>query len=195
MGLAAKDDTVEGSGMRRTSKSSRIALSGVIGAFALSMMLLGSVIPCATFCAPAISGLLLVPVALECGLKTAWLLFAAVAILALILVPEKEMALAFVFILGHYPLVKVRLDRLHFAPVRWAVKLGVFNLSILVMYTLVLTVFPMPELAAEYREMGQAMMAVLLVTANVAFAAYDQSIVNLTRWYVIRIRPKLRFLR
>ena len=171
--------------MRRTSKSSRIALSGVIGAFALSMMLLGSVIPCATFCAPAISGLLLVPVALECGLKTAWL----------ILVPEKEMALAFVFILGHYPLVKVRLDRLHFAPVRWAVKLGVFNLSILVMYTLVLTVFPMPELAAEYREMGQAMVAVLLVTANVAFAAYDRSIVNLTRWYVIRIRPKLRFLR
>ena len=68
LGLAAKDDTVEGSGMRRTSKSSRIALSGVIGAFALSMMLLGSVIPCATFCAPAISGLLLVPVALECGL-------------------------------------------------------------------------------------------------------------------------------
>ena len=163
LGLAAKDDTAEGSGMRRTSKSSRVALSGVIGAFALSMMLLGSVIPCATFCAPAISGLLLVPVALECGLKTAWLLFAAVAILALILVPEKEMALAFVFILGHYPLVKVRLDRLRFALVRGAAKLGVFNLSILVMYTLVLTVFPMPELAAEYREMGQAMVAVLLV--------------------------------
>lgn len=180
--------------MRRTSKSSRVALSGVIGAFALSMMLLGSVIPCATFCAPAISGLLLVPVALECGLKTAWLLFAAVAILALILVPEKEMALAFVFILGHYPLVKVWLDRLRFALVRGAAKLGVFNLSILVMYTLVLTVFPMPELAAEYREMGQAMVEVLLVTANIAFVAYDRSIVNLTRWYVIRIRPKLRFL-
>ena len=175
--------------MRRTSKSSRVALSGVIGAFALSMMLLGSVIPCATFCAPAISGLLLVPVALECGLKTAWLLFAAVAILALILVPEKEMALAFVFILGHYPLVKVWLDRLRFSLVRGAAKLGVFNLSILVM-----TVFPMPELAAEYREMGQAMVAVLLVTANIAFVAYDRSIVNLTRWYVIRIRPKLRFL-
>ena len=42
--------------------------------------------------------------------------------------------------------------------------------------------------------MGQAMVAVLLVTANIAFVAYDRSIVNLTRWYVIRIRPKLRFL-
>ena len=80
------------------------------------------------------------------------------------------------------------------ALVRGAAKMGVFNLSILVMYTLVLTVFPMPELAAEYREMGQAMVAVLLVTANIAFVAYDRSIVNLTRWYVIRIRPKLRFL-
>ena len=194
MGPAAKDDTAEGLGMKRRSKSSGIALGSVMGAFALSVMLLGSVIPCATFCAPAISGLLLVPVAMECGLKTAWLLFAAVAILAVILVPEKEMALTFLFILGHYPLVKVRLDRIRPAPVRWAAKLGVFNLSILVMYTLVLTVFPMLELAAEYREMGRAMVVVLLATANLAFVAYDRSVLNLARWYTVRVRPKLRFL-
>lgn len=166
-----------------------------MGALALTMMLMGSVIPFATFCAPAIGGVLMLPVVMECGLKMAWLMYGTVSILALILVPEKEMALVFVLILGHYPLVKVHLERISSRAVRMLAKLAVFNGSVAVMYGLVLTLFPIPELSAEFAAMGAVMILVLLVTANVAFVVYDMALVNLARWYSYCIRPKLRFLR
>ena len=51
--------------MRREASSRRIALGGVFGALSLVILLMGSVFPAATFVAPAIAGLAIVPVAVE----------------------------------------------------------------------------------------------------------------------------------
>lgn len=83
--------------MHRQSESRRIALGGVFGALALALMLAGGFLPLATFAAPAFAGLLLVPVAIECGVKAGLLAYAAIGLLALFLVADKEMALIFCF--------------------------------------------------------------------------------------------------
>ena len=54
----------------RRSQSMRVALGGVFGALALTLMLLGGILPAATFAAPAFAGMLIVPVAIEFGMKT-----------------------------------------------------------------------------------------------------------------------------
>ena len=119
----------------RRRKSGRIARCGVLCALAMTLMLGGSVLPFATFCAPAMGGILLVPIAMECGMRLAWVSYAALSILSVLFVPDKESAFIFVFLLGHYPLLKAYLQRIqaivqefaHTAPLALAGLLALAN--------------------------------------------------------------------
>jgi len=172
------------------SQSHRIALAGVFGALSLVMMLTGGILPFATFAAPAIAGLLLVPVAIEFGRKTGCLLYIAVALLSLFLLPDREMSLIFLFLLGYYPLLKVTLERIRNLVIRWAVKLAVFNGSVGVMYTLLLFVFPLDALVEELGG-GGAYVALLWGLGNVTFILYDIAIARIVALYCARLRPRL----
>ena len=98
----------------------------------------------------------------------AW--YGAVAFLSLLLAPDKEAAAIFLF-LGYYPIIKPKLDKLRFGMV-W--KLLLFNTAVAVMYWLLLAVFGMIELLAEYREMGTVLLGVALVLGNVTFWLIDR---------------------
>ena len=55
------------------NKSSRkMAVSGMMAALGAAVMLLGGVIPLATFCCPALAGLMLIPLVFDCGRTHAW---------------------------------------------------------------------------------------------------------------------------
>ena len=56
---------------KRSSESRKIALSGVFGSLAAVLMLMGGILPLATYVAPALAGILIVPVAIEFGIKQA----------------------------------------------------------------------------------------------------------------------------
>ena len=114
---------------KRSSESRKIALSGVFGSLAAVLMLMGGILPLATYVAPALAGILIVPVAIEFGIKTGYVLYAAIGLLSLFVVPDKEMSLIFVFFLGFYPLLKASIERMRSRAAQWAVKLAVFNAS------------------------------------------------------------------
>ena len=170
--------------------SRNLALGGVMAALGAMFMLLGGVIPAATFCAPALAGLALVPVFAEGGAKLALGAYAAIAALSLILCPDKEAALLFAF-LGWYPAVKWRLDaRLKPWP-RRIVKLLLWNGAALAMAALIFFVLRMDEVIAEYREMGRAMAAAFAVLANVTMALYDRLLGIWMVLYWKKVRPKM----
>lgn len=173
------------------TESRRIALAGVFGALSLTFMLAGGILPLATFAAPAIAGILIMPVAIEFGRKTGWLLYAAIGLLSLLLVSDREMSLIFVFFFGFYPLLKTNLERLRTQAARRLAKLAVFNLCVVGMYALVLLVFPIPAIAGEFAEMGLAPAGVLLALGNVTFAIYDAAVARLVSLYCARLRPRL----
>ena len=85
-------------------QSRKIALCGVSCALAVTLLLLGGILPLATFCAPMLAMTVLLPVRQECGTRMASAAYGAAAILALLLVADREAALIFVFF-GWYPLV------------------------------------------------------------------------------------------
>ena len=175
----------------RRRESGRIALCGVMGALAIVVMLMGSIIPIATFCAPLISSVLMMTVAIEFGAKTGLLLYLAVALLALLLVPDREMAMIFTFFLGYYPVLKFYLERLRPAPLRLLAKLIVFNGAILAMYSILLYLFPMQALVDEFSGMGHGFVLLLLAMGNVAFLLYDRALVGVSYLYRARFRPML----
>lgn len=172
------------------NKAKKMALTGLMCALGTVIMLLGGVIPLATFACPMLAGLMLIPVFVECGQKMAFGAYVAIAALGLILCPDKEAALLFAFI-GHYPLIRWRLDQLRSGLLRLIAKLGVFNACILAMYALILWVFRMDAIIAEYKEMGIWMTAVTLLLGNICLVMYDRMIVVFTHIYVHKMRDKL----
>ena len=68
--------------------------------------------------------------------------YGAVSLLSLLFVPDKEVALVFVFLLGYYPLVKPRFERIRLPLVRVLCKLLLCNGAVLTMYGLVLLLVP-----------------------------------------------------
>ena len=171
-------------------KSRKMALTGMLCALAVVLMMLGGVIPLATFCCPALAGLMLIPVFVECGEKLSWCAYAAIAALSLILCPDKEAALLLAFI-GYYPILRWRLDQLRSRLLRVVAKLGVFNLAVLAMYALSILVLQMDQILREYQEMGLALTVACLLIGNVTLLLYDRLIAIMTALYVNRLRDRM----
>ena len=176
--------------MRRTTI--RIAFCGVLAALMLAVMLLGGMAPLATYACPALAGALVIPAVWEFGTPTGAVLYAAGAVLSLILCPDKEAASLFLFFLGWYPVLRPRLQHLQNRPIRLGVKLLLFNLSICLVYALLLFVFPLPDLIKEAETWTGLFLAGFLLLGNVAFLLYDLLLARVTDLYVYRLRPKLR---
>ena len=172
----------------RTSK--KIALTGMMCALAAVIMMMGGLVPLATFCCPLLAGLVLIPVFVECGEKLSWGAYAAISLLSLMLCPDKEAALLFVF-LGYYPILRWRLDQLRHPVMRLAAKLAVFNIAVLAMYAVSIFIFQMTALLNEYREMGLALTIACLVLGNICLAAYDVLLMRITALYVYKLRGRL----
>lgn len=162
----------------------QLALGGVLAALAVVLLLLGGVIPIGTYIAPMLASLPLIVLLAELpkGLCLGW--YAVVAILGVMLCPDKETAFVFVF-LGWYPVAKPALDRLPRLP-RIAAKLLVFNLAVAALYALLLLVFRLEALVQEAKETGLVLLLVLLVLGNVTFLLYDILLNRLTVLYRIK---------
>lgn len=155
---------------KTTDNAKNMALGGVMAALAVVIMCMGGLIPLATYICPAMCMLILKLVTGRCGSRIGWGWYGAVAILSLLMGPDKEAAAVFVF-LGHYPILKPKLDR---AKLKWLWKGLLFNGSILVMYWLLMHLFGMDQIAAEFEEMGQIMLVITLILGNVTFFLLDR---------------------
>ena len=155
--------------MRRNA-AKEIALGGMLAALAVVIMCLGGLIPSATFVCPMMCCLILQLVKKLCGDRISWAWYGAVAILSLLMGPDKEAAAVYAF-LGYYPIIKPIFDKSRF---KWLWKILYFNAVILLMYTLLIHLFGMAELAAEWEELGIALTVLMLILGNVTFILLDK---------------------
>ena len=162
----------------------QIALGGVFAALAAVILLVGGVIPAGTYVAPMLAALPLVILLVELpkSLCLGW--YAVVALLGVLLCPDKETAFVFVF-LGWYPLAKPGLDRLPKLP-GLLCKLLLFNASAAALYALLILVFQLEALVREARETGLVMLLAILFMGNLSFLLFDVLLARLTGLYRIK---------
>lgn len=148
----------------------QIAFGGVMAALAVVIMCMGGLIPVATYVCPMLCAMILQLVVGKCTRRIAWAWYGVVAFLSLLMGPDKEGAAVFLF-LGYYPIVKPWLDRRR---AKWLLKALLFNASILAMYALLIHLFGMAALAAEFSELGTGLLVVMLLMGNLVFFLLDR---------------------
>ena len=168
----------------------RVAVSGMMVALATAILLMGGVIPAATFIGPALAGLLLIPVLAEGGRRMALGAWLAISALSLMLCADKEAALLFAF-LGWYPPMKWTLDSKLPGWKGLVVKLVLWNACAGALAAMIFYVFRMDQVIAEYREMSRVMLVAFIVLANVTLLLYDRLLNIMAVLYVKKLRPKL----
>ena len=162
--------------MHKTN-AKQIAMGGVFAALAIVIMCLGGLVPIATFVCPMICMLILHLIRKLCGNRIAWAWYGVVAILSVLLGPDKEAAAVFVF-LGYYPIIKPKIDRIKPG---WLWKGIYFNAVILLLYQLLIYLFGMDQIAAEYRELGKVLTVVVLLIGNLCFFLLDRVLTQFGR--------------
>lgn len=171
-------------------KSWAMAYCGMAAAVCVVLMLLGAIIPVAMFIAPALAGFLIATVCVECGRKMAFTAYAAVSALCIFFVPDKEVSLIFVVLLGYYPLVKPWFDR---RPklLRPVFKLLLCNGAVLVLYGGLALLFPAGEISQELRTTAIAAAVATLLLGNAAFLLYDKALRNMLAMYRYKWQPRM----
>ncbi len=173
--------------MKRTS---RVALGGILATLSLLVLCL-TIFPFATYALPPLAGIVLIPLVVECGKKWAFLAYAAVSLLALLIVPDPEAKLLFVAFFGYYPIIKAALESIRSRVLEWVVKLATFNGAVVVCYLILTWIgFSLDEfrIAGVSLSLTTFLLAFLLA-GNVVFILYDIGITRSLPLYFVRIRP------
>lgn len=166
-------------------QSRKVALCGVLCGLAVVVLLLGGLFSLAVYCAPLLAMAVLLPVLEEYGPGTAGAAYGAVAILALLLVPDWETALVYVFF-GWYPILRPRIAALPSLPVRLVCRLGVCGLSMFLLYGVTIRLLGLTAVTEELG--GGWLTAALAVMGCAVFLLLDLALGRLT----VLWRRKLR---
>lgn len=172
------------------NKSKKIALGGICAALALVVMLVGGFLPLSTFSAPILASLLLVPLTVELDKKTTLICYGAVAILSLLLVPDREVTLLFLLLTGYYPVLQPVFLKITYTFIRIILKLLLFNTSIVITYAILLFLLVSPTLQQEFAENATWFWILTLVIANIFFILYDILIDKVRIIYIHSIRKR-----
>lgn len=170
--------------------SKKVALGGICAALSLVIMFAGGFLPLSTFSAPILASLLLVPLTVELDGKTTLLCYAAVAILSLLIVPDREVVLLFLLLTGYYPVLQPHFLKVSFKPLRTILKLVLFNVSIVLTYIILLFLLVSPAIQQEFAENALWFWILSLFVANVLFVLYDILIDKVRIIYIHQIRKK-----
>ena len=170
------------------SNTMKIALCGVLGALAVTILMMGFLFTFATYVCPAMAACLLLIIVYEYGVKTGLTLYAAISCLGLMLVPDQELVFMFIFVFGLYSVIKMPLDRKLGKKTRLIAKFAYINISLIISYGILLFIFPVAALVNEFRDYGAPFMALLVAMFWLVFFMYDKASESVLIIYIRKFR-------
>ena len=99
-------------------------------------------------------------------------LLASVALLTLLLGPDKEAAALYLF-LGYYPLLQPKLDAIRRPALRWMAKLALAVVSVGTMYLVLLYVLGLTQVTEEFADTAPWLLWITAALGLVVFIVYD----------------------
>ena len=103
-----------------------VALGGSLAALSVLFLYLGSILPTGQIVLLAAASFCVGIAVAKLRVSYALVLYAAVSILALLLIPDKLVSVLYAVCLGNYPIVKLYIEKLEKLPLEWVCKIGAY---------------------------------------------------------------------
>ncbi|MGN1482016.1 hypothetical protein [Porcipelethomonas sp.] len=171
--------------------SYKVALGGVISSLCLLAMFMAGVAPFLYLTLPMIAGALISIMVVEVNTSWAFLTYAAVSLLSIFVTYDKESALIFILFFGHYPIIKHKIEKIHFKPLKFSVKIVIFNICIVLYYQLTLRLLGIEDYADDFASLGKYGIYILWILSNFIFVVYDYALSGCIDMYIKYLKPKI----
>ncbi len=178
--------------MDKLKRSTRLALGGVITSLCTVFNIFAVIVPASGYVLPALSGMLVLIPTFESGYKLGLMVYFCTSVLSLLLCADKFPAFEFLFLLGFYPLMKLKVDSLPKIPyiIKFLIKTVIFNVITISDFWIQVKLFNIPE--ESFYVFGVYLPQVLLIMGNFIFLMYDRCVDNFVKIYKHVLRDKLR---
>lgn len=170
-------------------KAMSVAVCGIIAALSVLMLFLGGLSFILAYAMPMLVGVLMIMLRRTFSVCAAWLTYAAVCALSLMLVNDKECMLMYILFFGYYPIIYDSFNKFTFKPFKYILKFLLFNIATAAVQLLLVFVFGIPFL-----EEGEAQWFIVLfaVLMNIIFVFYDRIIGKLYFIYEIKLEKRIK---
>ena len=172
--------------MRATKK---LTLSSIMVALGAVIMALGAMIEVLDLTVCALASLIVVFIYLEIGSPYTWLTWLCTSLAVFLIAPARFVWAEYLFIFGIYPILKAYIERLQ-RPLWLPIKALFFVLVVGGAYLACELLLGIPFFEVEATWMKIGVSAVILIAA----AAYDMFLTVLIRFYIFKIRPRIKNL-
>ena len=166
-------------------KTKQIALGGILTALSVAILWLGSMLPGYDIPIAAIAGLIPAAAVVRGGIGSGLAVYGASSLLALVLLPQKILALWYLVIFGYYGVVKSLAERLPGRVLEWVVKALAYTAAFLTLHLLFADAF-----AALTTLLPLGILPVYLIGLAV-FCIYDIGFSRLIGLYLRRVDRNL----
>ncbi len=168
-----------------TLNTKKVALNGILGALAVTCLVLATVMPVNRLSFYALSSFFVAVVIVESGSRAGWIFYAATSLLSLMVVPEKLGIVPYVIFFGIYGIVKYYVEKLNKIIPEYAIKFVYFNVCVGVALLTVSSLF------------GNSIVVKLpwglvVIALEIIFFIYDFVYTLFINYYRDKLRPRLR---
>jgi len=150
-------------------KSSHIAKGGIFAALSLILLYLSSILPTNRLSILVLASCIIPLSIMVTGVKNTIVVYGAVSLLSLFLIPSKLISITYILIFGSYGFAKYYIEKIRNIPLEIILKLLYFNVSsaiIVVAYKLLLLKVPSINMN----------IYLLIFVVEIAFVAYDYAL-------------------
>ena len=163
-------------------KTKYLAVSAVLSALGVVILLLGTVISVLDLTMVALASIIIIFAVLEMGNPYQYLIYATTSVLSMLLLPDKFSAFLYLIFGGVYPILKQKIEKLP-KVASWVLKALYFNAVLAAMTFGAQFLFGIDE---------EELTIALFALGNAAFFVYDIALTRMITYYLLGLRKKFR---
>lgn len=167
----------------------RVSLTAMFASMSLLFLYLASVLPTMNIAMFFLSSVFVMGLVLEEEIGLAFMMFAVVSLLSLLLMPDRLMVIPYIIFFGHYGIGKYYIEtNIRDKVVRYIIKLLYYNVALILIYLIAQVA---SSEALDHLIAFNISLWVLIPLAEIAFVLYDYVFTKVTGYYFNNIRRKL----
>lgn len=168
------------------ASSKNISLGGILSSLTLILLYLTSILPTSRLFLLFVCSLFTAVIVIETGTKNGWLFYLVTSMAGFLLIPDKAIAVLYIFLFGIYGLLKAYVEKNSKAKfLEYIAKLILYNILLFIMYYVAKLFIGSINIALPYP------MWAVFIGLQVAFIIYDYAFTIFISYYYKHIKGKI----